>query len=612
MKKITLLFLSAITSIACYAQFSSNLMFTARLSGDQETPAVSTEAEGVGSFILNATHDTMCVMVTVKGLSGPITGAHIHEGDTGVSGPIIIPLTTINGYTITQTITGTDLSQANLAKFLDGHYYVNVHTADNPNGEIRGQIRLETDHAFVAILDGAQEVPPIITSAVGIVVIDVYRNMKTADIFAQFTGLGDPVTGFSLYQGTPSVTGPILANYDTSVSGNVINIEVEDSVFVNDLLAGNVYVNVLTIGNPGGEIRGQFVESTMLTFDMRLNGAQETPQTLSDATGLGVMMINGMMDTLWFDIVFDTLSATPTAAHFHVGAEGESGPPVIDLTSFINGNRITGFVTGSTVPADFVKNALEGNVYANIHNVPNPNGEIRGQVERYAREGFTYMIDGAQEAPPVTSAATGSGFLSLDREFENIHFEAIVNGLSDTLTSAHFHQAPVGVPGPIIFPLTQFIETPLNDSVAIYGDWIDEDSIAFDTTAMNALFAGEVYINLHTDLYPNGEVRGQVKQGGDCFETITSIADENEMGGFVIYPVPSSDFITINYTAKRSSDVQIYLYDLSGREISFEKFYAGTGANKVTIDLTRFNSGIYFIKIENSGKRMFYGKLIKG
>src|SRR5689334_852333 len=153
MKKITLLLLFAIISVASQAQqFSANLLFTAHLTGNQETPAVQTEAEGVGSFILNSTHDTMCVIVTVKGLSGPITAAHIHEGDEGVPGPPVIPLTIINDYTITATLTGADVSDSSIAKFLDGHYYVNVHTAANPNGEIRGQIMLESDHAFVAIL----------------------------------------------------------------------------------------------------------------------------------------------------------------------------------------------------------------------------------------------------------------------------------------------------------------------------------------------------------------------------------------------------------------------------------------------------------------------------
>ncbi len=615
MKKITLLLLFAIISVASQAQqqFSANLLFTAHLTGGQETPAVQTEAEGVASFILNATHDTMCVMITVKGLSGPITMANIYVGDTNVAGFPIISLTAITGNTITATLTGSDINDTNIARFFNGQLYVNVHTGANPNGEIRGQIRLETDHAFVAILEGAQEVPPVLSNAIGIVIIDVYRNMQTADIFAQFTGLGSQVMGFSLYQGTPTVTGPILVNYDSVITGNTINIEVDDSLFLSDLMSGNVYVNVLTANNLTGEIRGQFATSNKLAFDMRLDAAQETPPTASTATGLGIMTVNGAMDTLWYDVVFDSLTATPTSAHFHIGAEGVPGPVVIDISSSISGNRISGFITDPAIPADFINNALMGNVYINIHNATYPNGEIRGQVERYAREGFTYMINGTQETPPNSSTATGSGFLSLDRELENVHFEAIVNGLSDTLIAAHFHRGAIGLPGPVIFPLNQFIATPFNDTVSVYGDWIDDDTPAFDTAAVAALFANEVYVNFHTTLYPNGEVRGQVLQGGDCFETITAVQTfQNETGEFVIYPVPSSDIVSVDYNAKFGSDVRIVLYDISGRVVSVEKFSAVSGMNKIKVDISRFNPGVYFIKIENSGKQMFYGKLIKG
>jgi hypothetical protein len=614
MKKITLLFLFAIIAGASHAQqFSANLLFTAHLTGAQETPAVQTEADGVASFILNATHDTMCVMVTVKGLSGPITSVNIYEGDTSVVGPIAIPLTNINGYTVMATLTGASVSDSSIAKFLDGHYYISINTAANPAGEIRGQIMLETDHAFVALIEGAQEVPPVLSNAIGIVIIDLYRNMERADIFAQFTGLNSLVVGFSLFQGTPSVNGLELANYDTVINGNVINIEVDDSIFLNDLMAGNVYVNVRTQNNLTGELRGQFSTSNKLAFDMRLDGAQETPPTASFATGLGIMTTNGTMDTLWYDIIFDSLTATPTAAHFHTGAEGAPGPVVIDLTSSISGNRISGFLTDPAIPADFINNALMGNVYVNIHNANYPNGEIRGQVDRYAREGFTYMINGTQETPPNASPATGSGFLSLDRELENVHFEAIVNGLSDTLIDAHLHRAPSGLPGPVIFPLNQLIATPFNDTVAVYGDWTDDDNPPFDTATVAALFANEVYINFHTQQYPNGEVRGQVIQGGDCFETITAVqVFQNESGEFVIYPVPSSDIVSVDYTAKSGSDVRMVVYDISGRVVSAEKFSAVAGMNKMKVDISRFNPGVYFIKVENSGKQMFYGKLIKG
>ena len=70
--------------------------------------------------------------VTVTGLSGPIIAAHIHDGIAGVNGPVIFPLT-FTGNRIQTEITGITPDQ--LAKFFDGSYYINVHTAAHPGGE---------------------------------------------------------------------------------------------------------------------------------------------------------------------------------------------------------------------------------------------------------------------------------------------------------------------------------------------------------------------------------------------------------------------------------------------------------------------------------------------
>ena len=64
MKKITLL-LAATLLLAdariASASFTANLLFAAKLTGDQETPPVTTPAYGVATFILNATRDTLCI-----------------------------------------------------------------------------------------------------------------------------------------------------------------------------------------------------------------------------------------------------------------------------------------------------------------------------------------------------------------------------------------------------------------------------------------------------------------------------------------------------------------------------------------------------------------------
>jgi hypothetical protein len=74
--------------------------------------------------------------VSTTGVEG--TMAHIHQGAKGQNGPIIIPLTKSGDtYTVPP---GAKLNDAQMKAFKDGNLYVNVHTARNKGGEVRGQL----------------------------------------------------------------------------------------------------------------------------------------------------------------------------------------------------------------------------------------------------------------------------------------------------------------------------------------------------------------------------------------------------------------------------------------------------------------------------------------
>lgn len=123
--------------------------FSATMSGAAERPnPVVTSATGTADFTVSG--DTLYYTITVDSLSGPATAAHIHgpAGPEAVAGPIV-------GFTLTDTTltTGTIASgfvtaptdpaisqDSLLALMRNGNAYVNVHTALNPEGEIRGQI----------------------------------------------------------------------------------------------------------------------------------------------------------------------------------------------------------------------------------------------------------------------------------------------------------------------------------------------------------------------------------------------------------------------------------------------------------------------------------------
>jgi len=106
------------------------------LSGDQEVPPVKTVGVGTGFFAI-ANNSAITGSVNTAGITG--TAAHIHEAAPGKNGPVVIPLTK-NGDSYTVPA-GTKLTDAQMAAFKAGNLYVNVHTAANPGGELRGQLK---------------------------------------------------------------------------------------------------------------------------------------------------------------------------------------------------------------------------------------------------------------------------------------------------------------------------------------------------------------------------------------------------------------------------------------------------------------------------------------
>ena len=107
------------------------------LSGSQEVPPVTTSATGIATVTVN---DDMTVSVSVTTTGIVATAAHIHMAPAGQNGGVIVPFTK-TGDNTWSAAPGAKLTEAQYAAFKAGNTYVNVHSAANPGGEIRGQIR---------------------------------------------------------------------------------------------------------------------------------------------------------------------------------------------------------------------------------------------------------------------------------------------------------------------------------------------------------------------------------------------------------------------------------------------------------------------------------------
>ena len=111
-------------------------------------------------------------------------------------------------------------------------------------------------------------------------------------------------------------------------------------------------------------------------------------------------------------------------------------------------------------------------------------------------ETYTAVLSGAEEVPPNESPATGTCELVVDTATLEATWYLEFSGLTAAQTGAHFHTAPAGANGPVVFGLP--LGSPVN------GTW------SMLQADYDLLAAGDIYVNVHTAGYPGGEIRGQM------------------------------------------------------------------------------------------------------
>ena len=116
-------------------------LFLARLNGQQEVPAVQTEARGFGLVTVNRAGTQIAVRLAFFGLSSNQVAAHIHgPAIPGMNGPVIFPLGVVGGTHGIFPVRMFDITPAQLIFLRAGALYINIHSVDHPTGEIRGQL----------------------------------------------------------------------------------------------------------------------------------------------------------------------------------------------------------------------------------------------------------------------------------------------------------------------------------------------------------------------------------------------------------------------------------------------------------------------------------------
>ena len=134
----SILLVSLLALSACDMPSTDTTKLTATLSAASEVPPINSKASGEADIHIDVKDYKLSWTIKYSDLSGVVTGAHFHgPAMAGVNADVIVP---ING-DLSSPIKGEAILTAEQsAQLLEGKWYVNLHTATHPDGEIRGQV----------------------------------------------------------------------------------------------------------------------------------------------------------------------------------------------------------------------------------------------------------------------------------------------------------------------------------------------------------------------------------------------------------------------------------------------------------------------------------------
>lgn len=256
--------------------------FRATLTPQQENPATTSPASGSAIMLYDVGANTFDLVVTINGMTNPATASHLHEAAPGTNGPVVTNLGgeavyTRSGSTLRATFRNVTHGGDKL-RLLQGGAYFNIHSAQFPGGEIRGQL-IPRPVRLMANMDVAQEqaaFPALNMSALndfGAAVLFYDPMANTISIRASLFNFRNVFSNSHIHEGAPGVSGPVRTNLGNNAnaggysSANGYIAGSHDVAFVGDplvLLAGGMYLNYHSTTFAGGELRGQIRVATEL------------------------------------------------------------------------------------------------------------------------------------------------------------------------------------------------------------------------------------------------------------------------------------------------------------------------------------------------------------
>jgi len=368
--------LSLVAAIILAMLFATTAFMPSAQAAEATSATLSASQQGDldGTGLISLTFDSVtgevCYVLTTTGIN-PVVAAHIHAGEAGTTGGVVVDFGAI--VLGTPACVQSTPAQVQAIEASPASFYVNVHTSDFPAGAIRAQLAATSPFLISSTTALAPSGDPAGSGSIDLA-FDPLNDQLCYSLTT--SGLTTPITVAHIHVGAAGANGGVVVNLDY-VPGQVEPKCVPGNGALEVVLADPAghYVNVHTAGAPAGAIRGQIaapstsVSNTTLSLDGLGFGDP-------DGSGTADFTIDEATGEVCFTLTVADIDA-PTAAHIHVGADGQVGGVVVNLDTATNG--LSGCVTVAPAVAAAIVADPAGH-YVNVHNVIHPAGAIRGQL----------------------------------------------------------------------------------------------------------------------------------------------------------------------------------------------------------------------------------------
>lgn len=403
--------------------------------------------------------------------------------------------------------------------------------SDGANNQAAGEeasVTTVDTTAYVATLNGYQVVPTVVqTTAQGTGQFTLQADGVTLEYVITASGLSSAVTSVNFHVGSAVDTGgishQIVIGADASASGGSLSLSGSITLSatspdeVDALPVGQLYVDISTTNNPGGEVRGQIVLPGATVMVANLTGGQEVPPVSSVYSAAAAFVV----------------SADQTTVQYHVSPGANLTETIISGISYgttiggepINEGSVSGLGTSTDGSIAITAAApwFNGEEFVNITTQVHPSGEIRGQV---IFPGETLFVSTLQLTPVAAtngSLTRGGAEVILNPTQTGVRYE--IDTTSASLTGVFlkidgFSGDPPGDSGTTSstggtvtdsYQLTIVGSEATNESSTDPSD-AGPPSLPINGADVSQLEAGNAWILVETNSYMNGELQGALTQ----------------------------------------------------------------------------------------------------